>query len=80
VTGTGMVAAQAQKAAGDAVKATWLAKQRVLLPAEQEQLMLEVRAAELNALFAHLAATTVVTGVATVSSAPGAAPVVGTIG
>lgn len=75
-----MVAAQAQKAAGDAVKRSWLAKQRVLLPAEQEQMMLEVRAAELNALFLHLAATTVVTGVATVTIAPGAAPVVGTIG
>lgn len=78
--GTGAVAAQAQKAAGDAVKASWLAKDRKLEPYEIEQMMLEVRTAELNALFAHLAASTVVTGVATVSTAPGAAPVVGTIG
>ncbi len=75
-----MVAAQAQKAAGDAVKALWEAKQRVLEPSEQQQMMLEVRAAENNALFAHLAATTIVSGVATVTTAPGAAPVVGTIG
>jgi hypothetical protein len=79
MTGTGMVAAQAQKAAADAVKASWVAKQRVLSEAEIDQMMLEVRVAELNALFAHIAATAVVTGVATVSTAPGAAPVVGTV-
>jgi hypothetical protein len=78
--GTGSVAAAAAKSARDAVKATWLAKNRVLSAAEIEQMQLEMDTATYNALFAHLAATTVVTGVATVSTAPGAAPVLGTIG
>lgn len=77
--GTHLAAAQAVKAAKDAVKATWVAMNRVLSPGEQEQMQLEMEAAGLGALFTHLAATTVVTGVATVTAAPGAAPVLGTI-
>jgi hypothetical protein len=78
--GTGSVAAPLVKAARDAVKASWRAKNRVLSPAEIEQMQLEMETAGLNALFAHLAANAVVTAVAAVTTAPGAAPVVGTIG
>lgn len=77
--GTGAVAAGLVKTARNTVKATWLAKNRVLTDAEIEQMQLEMDTAVFNALFAHLAATTVVTGVATVATAPGAAPVLGTI-
>jgi hypothetical protein len=53
LAGTGAVAAAAVKVAVDAVKASWLARNRVLSAAEIDQMQQEMKAAEYNALFAH---------------------------
>lgn len=59
--GSGTVAATAIKNAQDAVKATWLAQNRVLSAAEIAQMTIELEAAGLNALFVHIAANITMT-------------------
>lgn len=49
-------------AAKKTVQAKWLAKNRVLTPAEIAEMAMEMEAAGYNALFAHLVATTAVVG------------------
>jgi hypothetical protein len=80
IVGTGQIAAQVVKAAEDAVRATWLAKNKILSATEQQQMLLEIRAAGLEALFVHFAANALVAGTATgVTAGPAAVPVVGTV-
>ena len=83
IVGSGQAAAQLVKAAEDAVKASWRAKNRVLTSAEQEQMLLEIRSAGLEALFAHIAANAVVAvvSVSGVTTGPGVSgPGAGTVG
>lgn len=61
------------KNARNTVKAKWLAKDRVLTTSEIDEMVEEIEAAAMNALFAHMIASVVVTGAA------GPTPVVGTI-
>lgn len=78
--GTEQLAAQAEKAARHAVQASWVAKNRVLSQDEIEQMKLEVRAAEIGALFAHITANAIVAGTATGAMAGGpGVPVIGTV-
>lgn len=81
LAGTGTVAAQAVKAAEDAVKATWLAKNKVLSSAEIDQMLVEVRAAGFNAFFAHITTNAQINGVAGVGlvAPPGGGPVTGAV-
>ena len=64
LAGTHVAAAQAKRTAENAVKATWLALNRVLTPAEIEQMKLEVEAAGIAAIFAHISANAQVNGTA----------------
>ncbi len=59
--GTHDAAAAAMATARNGVKATWLTKNKVLSPAEIAQMLQEVEAAALAALFAHNAASLTVT-------------------
>jgi hypothetical protein len=79
--GTGTAAAAAVIAAKDAVKATWLAKNKVLSDAEIAQMQQEVEAAGLNALFTHLSTTMQITGTVApgLTTAPGGGPVAGVL-
>jgi hypothetical protein len=79
--GTHDLAAQAMDAAEAAVKATWLAKARVLTPAEIDQMRTEIRAAGISALFAHFSANAQINGVAAVGlvAPPGGGPVTGAV-
>jgi ribosomal protein L14E/L6E/L27E len=72
--GTSSVLAAARLAAEDAVKAAWKAKNKVLTPAEQQQMRLEMKKADSEAILAFLVLNTVVT-----TASPGG-PGVGTIG
>jgi hypothetical protein len=53
-------------AAEAAVKASWIGLNRVLSPAEIDQMKSEVRAAGIAALFAHFSANAVISGTAAV--------------
>jgi hypothetical protein len=80
LAGTGAASAASVKAAGDAVRAVWLAKNRVLSEGEIEQMKQEVMAAEHNAFFAHMTALLQVSGLAVgLVAPPGGGPVTGTL-
>lgn len=63
LAGTGAAAAAAVTTAVDAVKASWLARNRVLSTAEIAQMQQEMKAAEYNALFTHMLPLLQITGV-----------------
>jgi hypothetical protein len=77
---TGAVAAEAMRVAEAAVRATWVARQKVLSGPEQAQMQDEVRAAGLDALFLHITQNAVVAGIANSPCAAGGAAAVMTAG
>lgn len=81
LAGTGAAAAASVKTAVDAVKATWLAKNKVLSEGEIDQMLQEIKTAEYNALFAHLAPLLQISGAVLpgLTTAPGGGPVTGAL-
>jgi len=71
ITGGGNVLAAALMAAEATVRARWLAMDRVLSPAEQDQMRLELKQAEAAALIAFLTTNTLVTVAVTGASGVG---------